>query len=347
VGVFDTVKATEDRSLHDISLVPSIVNLRHALAINESRSYMWPDFFNPDLEPNVMNGRTFVQAWFVGTHSDMGGATRHDGLSLYPLQWMLLESRGLGLVLEHNPPKALQDLIENPLTLVFPASLKSVPAAQSQSMTISYKNGIRVNMHDLRPVHNQGAQAINDESGSDASHALRINQANATLNKPRKLFKSERLLGYSESGKQHPCAIETEKLMLSEGPYGTIVHPSVYLISDVHPQIWSRSRLKRYERDLEGFRTSGLVEEQEFPWQLDWGFAQSNVKAFRILVCGKTGVGKSTLINRVFGVRLVSLFAEFGTSAYQSDRGVGRSQPGRSQHRRPIRITYASWPYYS
>jgi len=31
----------------------------------------------------------------------------------------------------------------------------------------------------------------------------------------------------------------------------------------------------------------------------------SGVKAFRILVCGKTGVGKSTLINKVFGVELV------------------------------------------
>jgi predicted GTPase len=33
----------------------------------------------------------------------------------------------------------------------------------------------------------------------------------------------------------------------------------------------------------------------------------SGVKAFRILVCGKTGVGKSTLINRIFGLEMVML----------------------------------------
>lgn len=31
----------------------------------------------------------------------------------------------------------------------------------------------------------------------------------------------------------------------------------------------------------------------------------SGVKAFRILVCGKTGVGKSSLINAVFAVDMV------------------------------------------
>ena len=202
-GVFDTVKATDDRSLHDISFVHSIQNLRHALAINENRSYMSPEVLDPELEPTIMDGRTFVQAWFLGAHADMGGATRHDGLSLYPLQWMLLESKDFGLVLEHDPPKALRGLIENPLTLVFPVHPNSVPAAQSQSMTISYKNGIRVNMHDLRAVHNQGAQAMNSSSDRDSSHALRVNQVNTTLvlNKSRKPFKSGRLVGHFESGK--------------------------------------------------------------------------------------------------------------------------------------------------
>lgn len=43
------------------------------------------------------------------------------------------------------------------------------------------------------------------------------------------------------------------------------------------------------------------------PWLEGLQLQASGVKAFRILVCGKTGVGKSTLINKVFGVEMVGL----------------------------------------
>jgi hypothetical protein len=47
-------------------------------------------------------------------------------------------------------------------------------------------------------------------------------------------------------------------------------------------------------------------EDSLAPWLRDMQLQASGVKAFRILVCGKTGVGKSTLINRVFGVEMTS-----------------------------------------
>ena len=43
-----------------------------------------------------------------------------DGPSLYPLQWMLIESRNNGLVLSYDPPERLRGFIQNPLELAFP-----------------------------------------------------------------------------------------------------------------------------------------------------------------------------------------------------------------------------------
>lgn len=42
-----------------------------------------------------------------------------------------------------------------------------------------------------------------------------------------------------------------------------------------------------------------------FPWLLESNFV-SRFQQVRILICGRSGVGKSTLLNRIFGVDLVS-----------------------------------------
>lgn len=65
--------------------------------------------------------------------------------------------------------------------------------------------------------------------------------------------------------------------------------------------------MKHFERDIIRFRNEQHPSVRD-PWlTLEMEAApQADVKACRILVCGRTGVGKSTLINKVFGVPMVS-----------------------------------------
>ncbi|MCJ1402217.1 hypothetical protein MMC11_005437 [Xylographa trunciseda] len=292
LGLFDTVKAVTD-NVHDISLVESIQNCRQALALNESRSFMVPELLMVALDANQINQHSFIQAWFLGAHADLGGANQHDGFSLYPLQWMLLESRKCGLVLGFQPPENMKNIIENPLQLVFPGI--QAPEIESEETgtlwwQISYQNGIQVKLRDLSSTHNKNSEREADAS----SHRLLLNEG-STIKKrvPRQPFKDGQLDGYCMNG-----------------AHGTIIHPSVYLLLDVYTWIAQHSRIKPFVSIVSEFRAKSMLEGQEIPWIVDRELAQrlarSEVNAFRILVLGKTGVGKSTLINKVFGTKLTA-----------------------------------------
>ena len=182
VGVFDTVKAVNEDFLFDISLNDSIQHLRHALALHEDRRDFAPEYVFPDQETlSRINGkdRSFVQAWFVGSHNDMGGSAAQAGLSLYPLQWMLLECNKLGLALEFHGNAQHAPTIDDPLMLVFPPNAEHGKGAGLWSCTS--ENAICTSMQDLRGVH--------ELPSYDSRYKVKIDRApGAWLRKPRDPF---------------------------------------------------------------------------------------------------------------------------------------------------------------
>lgn len=188
----DTVKALDDKSLYDISFNDSIQHLRHALALNEDRKSFEPEYYFPAYK-NLGMGRSFIQAWFVGAHIDIGGSAARDGLALYPLQWMLTESQGKGLVLEFDRSFDQQAAIDCPLDLVFPPNDNLGKGVDMCSFQI--ENSLNVDMQDLRKVH-----GLKQHRGR---YAIHINRStwNLGVKEPRTPFNQDGTLrGYFNFG---------------------------------------------------------------------------------------------------------------------------------------------------
>ncbi|KAF2765736.1 hypothetical protein EJ03DRAFT_354618 [Teratosphaeria nubilosa] len=283
VGVFDTVKAASNSSLIDIGLNGSIQNMRHALALNEDRKALTPEAIYPDefyrTDLRTTN-RTFVQAWFIGTHADMGGSAKKAGLGLYPLQWMLVEAMKYGLVVDFGPSRG--DLITNPLSVVCP-SFDDL-GRKIEPWSCSTVNGIVFTLYDLRAVH--------DAMQFKEAYAVKLGSRFGSIRqkKTRNPFADNgSLLGFC-----FDC------------PQGTVLHPSVYLLLDEHSNValeMKELKLQRYIEDWrekmlgskDGVVNHGFWLDEDDDDNLDLG-------AIRVLVCGNTGVGKSTLVNKTFGV---------------------------------------------
>lgn len=283
VGLFDALKVSTDKAGYDTSFVPSIQNFRHALAFNEvRRAYALDMPAVPTLKE--IQGRSFIQAWFLGYHPDMVGGTHLDGLSIYPLQWILVEAMLQGLVAGFDEKSTTT---ENPLSLAFPQYAGAAPdldGTEKIHWHLKYVNGISVLMFD--PASNHVAK-VNAQESSHAISLETISRMNTT--QPRHIFDKDGLVGYNK-----------------EQTFGNIIHPSVYCILDRNPRFWEQSRFKPYKEQLADFETNSLRADSNTlpPWIEESQLLSSGVKAFRILVCGKTGVGKSTLINKVFGVEM-------------------------------------------
>ncbi|KAI5460809.1 hypothetical protein BGZ63DRAFT_425287 [Mariannaea sp. PMI_226] len=281
VGIFDMVKPLS-KTPYNISLAPSIETMRHALAMNENRSSQAPEILEPSSEAYKAK-QSFIQAWFLGTTNDICGGKTNDGLSLYPLQWILLDSIRAGLSLDSTKETTTG---ENPLTLVFPQYAGSVPPVDTSEdieWRTPYSNGISISMFDLQTVHvPRSPTQIN-------VHALKFDPQCFSRKAIRRPFTAFGLQGWSYSRSS-----------------GTIIHPSVFCVLDRYPRYLDLPNLSPLKAKIAKFQDECMSDDGDVlaPWLRGMQLQASGVKAFRILVCGKTGVGKSTLINKVFGVEM-------------------------------------------
>src|SRR5262249_43132931 len=116
VGAWDTVSSFgwiwNFRTLPYTATNPSILHIRHALAIDERRAAFPANLFFPkdEQKPNCK------QVWFAGVHADVGGGypEKEATLAKVPLAWMLREAEGLGLLLNPDQRKYLMDSEDKP-----------------------------------------------------------------------------------------------------------------------------------------------------------------------------------------------------------------------------------------
>ncbi len=89
VGVWDTVKATNDEDYNDKQLSPNVKVGYHAMAVDERRKFFpilrWDD------------DERVKEVWFSGTHSDVGGGCEKAELSDVALAWMIHRAAAHGL----------------------------------------------------------------------------------------------------------------------------------------------------------------------------------------------------------------------------------------------------------
>lgn len=103
IGVWDTVGAlglpgaTNSRyAFHDTKLSGTVDFAFQALAVDERRKAFLPTLWTSPPK----RGQTLEQAWFPGTHSDVGGGIASCGLPELAMQWMSENAERAGLMFD-------------------------------------------------------------------------------------------------------------------------------------------------------------------------------------------------------------------------------------------------------
>jgi uncharacterized protein (DUF2235 family) len=103
--ILDPIHTNGGHLLYTASL-PGIPFLRHAVSIDERRSFFRQNLMHEPMPP----AQDLKQVWFAGVHSDVGGsyAEAESGLSKIALRWMLCEAESAGLKLD---PTKVKDVL--------------------------------------------------------------------------------------------------------------------------------------------------------------------------------------------------------------------------------------------
>ena len=117
LGLWDTVKSygfIYPKSLPHLRHNPSVASVRHAMALNERRSYYqltsWAGVDHDVYQDSrADDSKDVKEVWFAGSHSDVGGGypVSQSGLARAPFEWMIGEARDQGLLVDE---KALKDV---------------------------------------------------------------------------------------------------------------------------------------------------------------------------------------------------------------------------------------------
>jgi hypothetical protein len=133
----------------------------------------------------------------------MGGGNKHDGLSLYPLQWILSEAKIQGLSLTTDDSPKEKNLASNITELLFPSGGEYVNVYTEQTAVeyIPYEkpplrtnNGISIGMWDIRLSHRNPSYKLQINVSLFAAGPVSFNIA------PRRVFDRNTLVGYQPDG---------------------------------------------------------------------------------------------------------------------------------------------------
>ncbi|KXJ95977.1 hypothetical protein Micbo1qcDRAFT_231121 [Microdochium bolleyi] len=153
-----------------------------------------------------------------------------------------------------------------------------------------YESGTSV---PKRPTDSFNDAVTSDGSAAQIDRIFEINPGAALRSLKsgdRVVFKGNKLIGF-----------------IDDAPCGTIIHPSVYFVLDLYNRLGVGESLAPTLDALDAFRRSAFMKRGRAtldPWIAEselGSLGRGALKDCRVLVCGRAGVGKSTLINRVFG----------------------------------------------